>query len=920
MAYKFFEIEQKWQAFWAENKTFKSDINSEKEKFYVLDMFPYPSGAGLHVGHPLGYIASDIYSRYKRLQNFEVLHPMGYDSFGLPAEQYAIQTGQHPDITTKENISRYRKQLDRIGFSFDWDREVRTSNKDYYKWTQSIFISIFNSWYNNEANKAEHIDTLVARFENNGTEGVQAASSEEMTFTAQEWNAKSADEQYEVLLNYRMAYLSETVVNWCPELGTVLANDEVKNGVSERGGFPVEQKKMKQWSLRITSYADRLLTGLDSIDWPESIKEIQKNWIGKSQGALVNFSVKGHEDQIEVFTTRPDTIFGVSFMVVAPEHELVQRITTPEQKDKVETYIEATSKRSERDRMSDVKHISGEFTGAYAIHPFTGEEIPVWIGDYVLAHYGTGAIMAVPAGDQRDWNFANHFNLPIPNIMEGADISEGAIEDKQAVICNSDFLNGLKAKKAISLAIYEMEKKGVGTKKINFKLRDAGFSRQRYWGEPIPVYFKNNMPYVLDASELPLELPSVDKYLPTKDGEPPLARAQNWTTKDGHPLETNTMPGWAGSSWYYLRYMNPNNSEELFSQEAVNYFGQVDLYLGGAEHATGHLLYVRFWTKFLNDLGIIPFDEPAKKLINQGMIQGVSKFVYRLDGTNTFVSKGIINGRKVSQIHVDVSFVNGDVLDTNAFKNWRAEYADAEFELEDGEYICGSEVEKMSKSKYNVVNPDELIERYGADALRLHEMFLGPIEMHKPWNTKGIDGVSRFLRRLWALYHDENDNFNVSDSPASKDALKVIHKTIKAIQDDMDRYSFNTIVSHLMICVNDLTSMKCNNRQVLTDLAVLAACHAPHISEELWNRLGNNESVSFAKFPVFKPEVLVESSHSYPVSFNGKMRYKLELPLDTESSEVEKIIMDHPDSKKWLDGKTPKKVIFVKKKIINVVL
>jgi leucyl-tRNA synthetase len=920
MAYKFYDIEKKWQAFWAKNKTFKSEINSKKEKFYVLDMFPYPSGAGLHVGHPLGYIASDIFSRYKRLQNFEVLHPMGYDSFGLPAEQYAIQTGQHPDITTKENISRYRQQLDRIGFSFDWDREVRTSEKEYYGWTQSIFISIFNSWYNINIDKAQSIEELITLFATSGTENVTAHCSEELTFTAADWISKSADDQYETLLNYRMAYLSESIVNWCPELGTVLANDEVKNGVSERGGFPVEQKKMKQWSLRITAYADRLINDLEGIDWPESIKEIQRNWIGKSQGAIVKFDVKNHDDKIEVFTTRPDTIFGVSFMVIAPEHELVQKITTTAQKSDIDNYIDVTSKRSERDRMSDVKHISGAFTGAYAIHPFTGDEIPVWIGDYVLAHYGTGAIMAVPAGDQRDWSFATHFNIPIPNILEGADISKGAVEGKESVICNSDFLNGLSAKKAINLAIYELEKAGVGTKKINFKLRDAGFSRQRYWGEPIPVYFKNNIPYVLDPSELPLTLPEVDKYLPTTDGEPPLARAENWVTKDGHPLETNTMPGWAGSSWYYLRYMDPNNKTEMFSKESVNYYTQVDLYLGGAEHATGHLLYVRFWTKFLNDLGSIPFNEPAKKLINQGMIQGVSKFVYRLDGTNTFVSKGLIGDRKVAAIHADVSFVNGDVLDTEAFKNWRSEYTNAKFELENGQYICGSEVEKMSKSKYNVVNPDALIERYGADALRLHEMFLGPIEMHKPWNTQGIDGVSRFLRKFWALYHTENEEFSVSEDAPSKEALKVLHKTIKAIQDDMDRYSFNTTVSHLMICVNDLTALKCNHRSILSDLVVLAACHAPHITEELWSQLGNNTSVSYASFPTFNPAVLVESSHSYPVSFNGKMRFKLELPIGMDAKAVEEKLLSLPEAQKWLEGKRPKKIIYVNTKIINVVL
>ena len=921
MAYKFFDIEKKWQASWAKNKTFKSTTNSEKPKFYVLDMFPYPSGAGLHVGHPLGYIASDIFSRYKRLLGHEVLHPMGYDSFGLPAEQYAIQTGQHPDITTKVNIKRYREQLDRIGFSFDWDREIRTSEKEYYGWTQDIFIKLFNSWYNFDNCKAFPIQSLISIFEITGSQSVDAACTEPMDFSAADWNAMSEDEQYKVLLNYRMAYLSESVVNWCSELGTVLANDEVKNGVSERGGFPVEQKKMKQWSLRITAYAERLLSGLETIDWPESIKEIQRNWIGKSQGATVSFSINGHDEKIEVFTTRPDTIFGVSFMVLAPEHELVKKITNDQHRNDVEAYVEKTSKRSERDRMSDVKHISGTFTGAYAVHPFTGEDIPIWIGDYVLAHYGTGAIMAVPSGDQRDWSFANHFGLPIPNIIEGADLSKGAIEDKNSVITHSDFLNGLKGKKAISLAIYEMEKKNVGTRKINYKLRDAGFSRQRYWGEPIPVYFKNEMPYVLDRKDLPLELPPVDKYLPTKDGEPPLARAKNWKTKEGHPLETNTMPGWAGSSWYYLRYMDPQNNHALFSKKAANYWGQVDLYLGGAEHATGHLLYVRFWTKFLSDMGVIPFDEPAKKLINQGMIQGVSKFVYRIEGTSTFISKGLIKDEKVTEIHVDVSFVNGDVLDTEAFKDWRKEYKDAEFITEeDGTYLCGSAVEKMSKSKYNVVNPDELIERYGADALRLHEMFLGPIEMHKPWNTKGIDGVSKFLRKFWALYHDEEDNLTVVDTEPTKEELKVLHKTIKVIQDDMERFSFNTTVSHLMICVNELGSIKCKNKAILADLAVLAACHAPHIAEELWQKLGNSGSISYATFPIFNPEVLVESNHTYPVSFNGKMRFKLELPLEIDTEKVKEIIMTHEDSKKWLDGKTPKKIIYVKKKIINVVL
>ncbi len=981
MAYKFFEVEQKWQKFWAENKTFKSQINPDKPKFYSLDMFPYPSGAGLHVGHPLGYIASDIFSRYKRIQGHEVLHPMGYDSFGLPAEQYAIQTGQHPDVTTKENIARYREQLDRIGFSFDWDREIRTSDASYYGFTQRIFIKLFNSWYDFDICKALPIESLINIFEVSGSNSVDAAHTEDVSFTADEWKNMSDEEQYKMLLNFRMAYLSESVVNWCPELGTVLANDEVKNGVSERGGFPVEQKKMKQWSLRITAYAERLLSGLDSIDWPESIKEIQRNWIGRSEGATVNFKINGHSEEIEVFTTRPDTIFGVSFMVLAPEHELVKEITNKQHLAEVESYIEKTSKRSERDRMADVKHISGAFTGAYAIHPFTGQDIPIWIGDYVLAHYGTGAIMAVPSGDQRDWSFANHFGLPIPNIIEGADLSQGAIEDKNAILSHSEFLNGLKASKAIGLAIHELEKLGAGTRKINFKLRDAGFSRQRYWGEPIPVYFKGDVPYVLDQKELPLMLPEVDKYLPTKDGEPPLARAKNWETKEGFPLETNTMPGWAGSSWYYLRYMDPTNTHALFSKAAVNYWGQVDLYLGGAEHATGHLLYVRFWTKFLHDMGLIPFDEPAKKLINQGMIQGVSKFVYRLTWTSgglfgsdvlkddegllptnglppVFLSHSLrsdnpnleLKKSKIEKIrskynsiqkkkypglkgdlnllftdfgvptHVDVSFVDGDVLDTEAFKNWREEYKTAEFISENDQYICGSEVEKMSKSKYNVVNPDELIERYGADALRLHEMFLGPIEMHKPWNTKGIDGVSRFLRRFWALFHDEQDNWIVTNGKPSDAEVKVIQKTIQVIQDDMDRYSFNTIVSHLMICVNELTTLKCTNKDVLSDLVVLASCHAPHISEELWKKLGNKESISFTKFPVFKPELLLESSHSYPVSFNGKMRFKIDLPVDMKAIEVEKIILEHEQSQKWLEGKKPKKIIYVNKKIINVVL
>lgn len=888
-------------------KHLKSKINPEKEKFYSLDMFPYPSGAGLHVGHPLGYIASDIYSRYKRLQNFEVLHPMGYDSFGLPAEQYAIETGQHPEITTRENIAKYDKQLSKIGFSFDWDRKIQTSDKKYYQWTQSIFISFFNSWYNIELDKAENIDLLIERFKISGSKEIHAACTTDMSFDAHQWNSKSVRDQYEITLNYRMAYLDESSVNWCPELGTVLANDEVKDGRSERGGFPVIQKKMMQWSLRITAYADRLLTGLDTLDWPESIKDVQKNWIGKSQGALLTFALANDDRKITVFTTRADTIFGVSFMVMAPEHPLVASLSTTAQKPTIDAYIDATRMRSERDRISDVKHSTGAFTGAYAIHPLTGDKLPIWIADYVLVHYGTGAIMAVPGGDLRDWNFAQTFNIDIPDIFENQNLINQPNENKEAKLCNSHFLSGHTQKTAIPLAIAEMEKLGVATVKTNFKLRDAGFSRQRYWGEPIPVYFKDGLPYVFNAKELPITLPKVDQYLPTAHGAPPLARAKNWTTSEGYPIETNTMPGWAGSSWYYLRYMDPNNTQAPSAVKEMNYWGQVDLYIGGAEHATGHLLYVRFWAKFLCDLHHIPFDEPIKKLINQGMIQGVSKFVYRKENTHIFISKDRIGNEKVTAIPVDIGLVNGEVLDIERFKNWRPAYQNAEFILSDkGQYICGQAVEKMSKSKYNVINPDELIEKYGADALRLHEMFLGPIQAHKPWNTKGIDGVSRFLRKFWALYH-QGDAFVICETPASAKALKVLHKAIKLIYDDMERFSFNTIVSHLMVCVNDLTTLKCNNRDVLNELVILAACHAPHISEELWNKLGHNTSVAYAQFPVLKPELLISEQHCYPISFNGKKRFELTLSPELTTTEVEDIIVNHIESQKWLAGKAPKK-------------
>ncbi len=919
MEYTFKEIEQKWQKYWNDNKTYKVDVDADKPKFYVLDMFPYPSGAGLHVGHPLGYIASDIYSRYKTLKGFNVLHPMGYDAYGLPAEQYAIQTGQHPAITTEQNITRYREQLDKIGFSFDWDREVRTCNPEYYKWTQWAFIQMFNHYFDNETEKAQPISALVAKFETEGNANVNAACSETEIFTSEQWKALSNTAQQEILLNYRLAYLADTMVNWCPELGTVLANDEVKDGLSERGGHPVVQKKMRQWSLRVSAYAKRLLDGLDNLEWTDSLKEIQKNWIGRSVGAEVNFGVKDSDIKMEIFTTRPDTIFGVTFMVLAPESELVDNLTTTECREKVDAYIEATKKRTERERLADVKTVSGEFTGAYAIHPFTGEEIPIWVSDYVLAGYGTGAIMAVPAHDSRDYAFAKHFDLPIIQVVSGGDISEESYDAKEGKSMNSDFLNGLDVKDAIVKANEEVEARGLGKKKINYRLRDAIFSRQRYWGEPFPVYFKENMPYMMEMDQLPLELPEIDKYLPTESGEPPLGRAKDWKTADGHPIELNTMPGFAGSSAYYLRYMDPRNNDALVSKEANEYWQDVDLYIGGTEHATGHLIYSRFWNKFLFDINEVCKDEPFKKLINQGMIQGRSNFVYRVKNTNKFISYGLRKEHDTTAIHVDVNIVKNDVLDTEAFKAWRPEFKDAEFILEDDKYICGWAVEKMSKSMFNVVNPDVIVEEYGADTLRLYEMFLGPLEAHKPWDTNGIDGVHKFLKKLWRLFY-KGENFEVSDAEPTKDELKVLHKTIKKIQDDIERFSFNTSISAFMICVNELSSLKCNNKAVLEDLLKLLAPFAPHISEELWNKCGNKDSITKASFPEFNESFVAEDTHSYPVSFNGKMRFKLELSLSMSKDEIEQEVLNCEQAQKWIDGKTPKKVIIVPKKIINIVV
>ena len=1003
--YNFNEIEAKWQKYWAEQQTFKAENNSTKPKYYVLDMFPYPSGAGLHVGHPLGYIASDIYARYKRHKGFNVLHPQGYDSFGLPAEQYAIQTGQHPAITTEANIKTYRRQLDQMGFSFDWSREVRTSSPEYYKWTQWIFIQLFNSWYNNSSNKAEPIDALADVFSQEGNTNVDAVCDDAIpAFTAEEWNSFSSDRQQQLLLQYRLTYLAETEVNWCPELGTVLANDEIVNGVSERGGYPVIRKKMTQWSMRISAYAERLLQGLQTIDWTDALKESQRNWIGKSVGASVVFNLKDHASTIEVFTTRPDTIFGVSFMTLAPEHELVNQITTPAQKPAVDAYVLATAKRSERERMADVKTISGVFTGAYAEHPFTKQAVPVWIGDYVLAGYGTGAVMSVPCGDQRDYDFAKHFNIEIPNIFEGVDISTEAFTDKgTTVIANSDFLTGLKYKEASKQAIDALEAKNHGLGKINYRLRDAVFSRQRYWGEPFPVYYINGLPQMIAAEHLPISLPEVEKYLPTEEGEPPLGRAEVWawdTTlntvvenykidhKTIFPLELNTMPGWAGSSWYFNRYMDAHNTTEFASTEALNYWKEVDLYIGGSEHATGHLLYARFWQKFLFDLEVVPVDEFAKKLINQGMILGNSAFVYRVSVAtqggklvkeneskvsiksffhpNLYISRDLIDkiGEEVldlnedlsnerreigesilnkvktifstaenkdeyglishtiifDKIHADVSFVNAsDELDKSAFKSWREEFKNAEFLSEnESHFKVKREVEKMSKSKYNVVNPDDIVSDYGADSLRLYEMFLGPLEQYKPWNTSGITGVHNFLKKLWKLYVSE-DGSKVTSVVATKDHLKTLHKTIKKVTEDIENFSFNTSVSTFMIAVNELTAQGCTSKTILEPLLVLIAPYAPHIAEELWEQLGHKESITTAEFPEFDASHLVESVKAYPISFNGKMRFTLELSLDLSKEEIEAAVMGNEKTLAQLEGRVPKKVIVVPGKIVNIV-
>lgn len=996
MEYNFREIEPKWRAFWAKNKSFKAVDFSEKPKFYVLDMFPYPSGAGLHVGHPLGYIASDIYARYKRLKGFNVLHPMGYDSFGLPAEQYAIQTGQHPKITTEENVARYRDQLDKIGFSFDWDREVRTSSPEYYKWTQWIFKQLYNSYYDNTVDKAQSIEILINEFNVNGNAKVNAANDCDVTFSGEEWKAFSTKRREEILQMYRLTFLADSWVNWCPALGTVLANDEVVNGLSERGGHPVEQKLMRQWSMRIKAYAERLLTGLDGLDWTDSIKDQQRNWIGKSIGASVRFEVdfdsaqstsnptemraseRSRGAEIEVFTTRPDTIFGVSFMVLAPEHPLVDEITTAEFAAGVAEYKKQASLKSERDRQSDVKNISGSNTGAFAIHPFTGKKVQIWIGDYVLASYGTGAVMAVPCGDQRDYDFAKHFGIEIINIFQDKDISEAAYTEKDAVIANSDFLNGLPASKAIKLAIYEIEKKGIGKGKTLYRLRDAVFSRQRYWGEPFPVYYKDDLPYLVDDKSLPITLPEVDKYLPTEDGEPPLARAEKsaWNHFEGDRMEYNTMPGWAGSSWYFLRYMDPKNDNEFVAKDKVDYWQNVDLYIGGSEHATGHLLYARFWTKFLYDLGYIPFDEPFQKMINQGMILGTSAFIYILSikvkmkrgyqGTHymamlpwqvvipkqmyidlnenkfnqtnklledlsktDYLDESIeidvksINRNNIRPYHISVSLVNSSSkIDKDELKNWLGNYAEElDFSIIGDEYEVGHEVEKMSKSKYNVQTPDELVEKFGADTLRMYEMFLGPLEQAKPWDTKGINGVHNFLRKFWRLFYDQNGNLQLTDGEPTKESLKTLHKTIKKLEDDLERFSFNTGVSNFMICVNELTDQKCSNRAILQDLVVLLSPYAPHICEELWVCLGNPEgTISYAPFPVFNPSYLIEANVSYPVSFNGKMRFTIELPTTMNPKEVETHVMAYEQTQKYLEGNVPKKVIVVPGKIVNVVL
>ncbi|HOZ15261.1 MAG TPA: leucine--tRNA ligase [Tenuifilaceae bacterium] len=927
MDYNFKEIESKWQEYWKNNKTYKVDIDPSRPKFYVLDMFPYPSGAGLHVGHPLGYIASDIYSRFKRLQGFNVLHPMGYDAFGLPAEQYAIQTGQHPAITTDNNIKRYREQLDKIGFSYDWDREFRTCDPSYYKWTQWAFIQMFKHWYNNQAQKAEPIEKLIAEFEKHGNSKVDAVCSEVKAFTAEDWKSMTEVEQQEVLLAYRLAYLADVMVNWCPALGTVLANDEVKEGFSVRGGHPVEQRKMRQWCLRISAYAERLLNDMETLEWTDSLKEIQRNWIGRSEGAEVYFKIDGSDMKILIFTTRPDTIYGATFMVLAPESELVDELTTPEYAEKVSAYRDEVKRKTERERMAEAKKVTGQFTGSYAINPFTNERIPIWISEYVLAGYGTGAIMAVPAHDSRDFVFARTFNLPIIQtvIRPGEQATDPkswseSYDSKEGVVINSTLINGLDVKQAISKINEVIESRGLGKRKINYRLRDAIFSRQRYWGEPFPVYYKDGMPYAIDESKLPLELPEVDAFLPTEKGEPPLGRAKNWKNEVGYGYELSTMPGFAGSSAYYLRYMDPHNNNGLVSKEANNYWENVDLYIGGTEHAVGHLIYSRFWNKFLFDLGHVCKNEPFKKLINQGMIQGRSNFVYRIKNTNTYVSLNLKDKHDVTPIHVDVNIVSNDILDIEAFRKWRPEFSDAEFILEDGKYICGWAVEKMSKSMWNVVNPDVIVDKYGADTLRMYEMFLGPLEQSKPWDTNGIDGVHKFFRRFWRLYHNANNQFEVSDAEPTAQELKVLHKTIKKITEDIEKFSFNTGVSAFMICVNELTELKCNKRAILEPLCALIASYAPHIAEELWHLLGHSTSVCDAKWPKYDEKYLQESTYTCPVSFNGKTRFTLEIPLNIPQAEVEKIVLADANTQKFLEGKQPKKIIVVPNKIVNIVM
>ncbi|RHU26314.1 leucine--tRNA ligase [Parabacteroides sp. TM07-1AC] len=945
MEYNFREIEKKWQEYWIANGVYKVKENKDKPKYYVLDMFPYPSGAGLHVGHPLGYIASDIYSRFKRLQGFNVLHPMGYDAYGLPAEQYAIQTGQHPEVTTKQNIARYREQMDKIGFSYDWSREIRTCDKEYYHWTQWAFIKMFNSYYCNDAKKALPIESLIKAFETVGTEGLNVACGEEMQFTAEEWKSKSDKEKQAILLNYRIAYLGDTMVNWCSELGTVLANDEVVNGVSERGGFPVEQKMMRQWCLRVSAYAQRLLDGLDTIDWTDSLKETQRNWIGRSEGAEIQFKVKDSDIEFTIFTTRADTMFGVTFMVLAPESELVAQLTTAEQKQEVDAYLDRTKKRTERERIAD-RSVTGVFSGSYAINPFTGDAVPVWISDYVLAGYGTGAIMAVPAHDSRDYAFAKHFNLPIIPLIEGCDISEESFDAKEGIVCNSPrpdvtpycdlSLNGLTVKEAIAATKKYVSEHQLGRVKINYRLRDAIFSRQRYWGEPFPVYYNaDGMPQMLPFEALPLQLPEVDKFLPTATGEPPLGHATKWAwdsvnkkvvetskidNKTIFPLELCTMPGFAGSSAYYLRYMDPHNNEGLVDKQVNEYWRNVDLYIGGTEHATGHLIYSRFWNKFLYDMGTICEEEPFRKLINQGMIQGRSNFVYRIKDTNTFVSLNLKDQYEVTPIHVDVNIVSNDILDIEAFKNWRPEYHNAEFILEDGKYICGWAVEKMSKSMFNVVNPDMIVDKYGADTLRLYEMFLGPLEQSKPWDTNGIDGVHRFLKKLWALFYGNTESLQITDAEPTAEELKSLHKLIKKVTFDIEHFSFNTSISAFMICINELGSLKCNKRAILEQLVILLAPFAPHTAEELWHECGHTTTVCDAQWPQHNEEYLKENSVTYAISFNGKARFSMEFPADMPREEVEKAALSHESSAKWTEGKTPKKIIVVPGKIVNIVI